>query len=90
MAAEQGSMEGQAFFGLYQINGEAGVEKNPQEGIALIEKAYKQSQRNSFEKNCPEAAKALAEHYAENGKAAERGKAAQGRLDKGNKIALWG
>lgn len=71
MAAEQGSMEGQAFFGLYQINGEAGVEKNPQEGIALIEKAYKQSQRNSFEKNCPEAAKALADHYAANGKAAE-------------------
>lgn len=71
MAAEQGSMEGQAFYGLYQINGEAGVEKNQQEGIALIEKAYKQSQRNSFEKNCPEAAKVLAEYYAANDKAAE-------------------
>ena len=71
LAAEQGSMEGQAFYGLYQLNGEAGVQKNEKEGIALIEKAYKQSQSNSFEKNCPEAAKALATHLSANGKAAE-------------------
>lgn len=67
LAAEQGSMEGQAFYGLYQIKGELGVEKDEAAGIAMIEKAYKKSQRNSFEKNCPEAAKALADHYTKTG-----------------------
>ena len=67
LAAEQGSMEGQAFYGLYQLNGEAGVEKNEAEGLAIIEKAYGLSQRNSFEKNCPEAAKVLADHLKAKG-----------------------
>ncbi|MGN0213575.1 MAG: tetratricopeptide repeat protein [Muribaculaceae bacterium] len=71
LAAEQGSMEGQAFYGLYQIKGEAGVEKDETAGIELIEKAYKKSQRNSFEKNCPEAAKALADHYSKAGNATD-------------------
>ena len=67
LAADQGSMEGMAFYGLYQINGEAGVEKNEAEGLAIIEKAYGLSQRNSFEKNCPEAAKVLADHLKAKG-----------------------
>ena len=67
LAADQGSMEVMAFYGLYQINGEAGVEKNEAEGLAIIEKAYGLSQRNSFEKNCPEAAKVLADHLKAKG-----------------------
>ena len=68
LAADQGSMEGMAFYGLYLVNGEAGVAKDADTGIALIEKAYALSQRNSFEKNCPEAAKVLADHFKAHGK----------------------
>lgn len=68
LAADQGSMEGMAFYGLYLFNGEAGVSKDANAGIALIEKAYALSQRNSFEKNCPEAAKVLADHLKAHGK----------------------
>lgn len=67
LAADQGSMEGLAFYGLYQVNGEAGIEKNAEAGMASIEKAAKMSQRNSFEKNCPEAAKLLADHLKAKG-----------------------
>ncbi|MGM9802688.1 MAG: tetratricopeptide repeat protein [Muribaculaceae bacterium] len=68
VAADGGSMEGQAYYGLYQLRGEAGVQQDKKAGLELIEKAYAKSQRNSFEKNCPEAAVELANHFKESGK----------------------
>ena len=70
-AAKAGHMEGMAWMGVYTFRGDGGVIKNESEGIQLIEQAYAKSKKNSFEKNCYEAAKILQDFYSKNGETAK-------------------
>lgn len=69
VAADAGNMEGLAWLGVYTFKGLGGITKDEAEGLALIEQAYAKSERNSFEKNCYEAAVILRNHFLKNGDA---------------------
>ena len=70
MAAQQGNQEGMAYVGLYTYMGTHGLERDTAQGVKYLEDALGMSER-FFTTNCLEPAKALANYYNENGKAAK-------------------